>query len=285
MITLRALQPYKDDSGNEIVYDGVPVKGRVIVRFSGTNNRLVVAADAKIIELRAQFVGDGGSAEILPTSRPRTGLRFSLRVGHESHIRIGENVGSQGRTLISAVEGADVAIGNDCMLATGIEIRTDDSHPIYSVRSGKRVNTSESISIGDHVWLAKHAVVMGGVEIGSGSVVGFRSIVTGSIPNNCIAVGAPARVVKNDIVWERPMLARRRPGQTGPGPGEKSERYWKLTSGVAGEAAPLILRRATTRSSRLGRFVPAAIRPAARRWVRRARSTAAQLRHTLRRAR
>ncbi|NHB85708.1 acyltransferase [Tessaracoccus sp. HDW20] len=131
--------------------------------------------------------------------------------------------------MITAIEGADVTIGDDCMLATGIEIRSDDAHPIYSVKTGERVNMAQSIVIGNHVWIAKHVAIMGGVRIGSGSVIGYRSIVTSDVANNAIAVGAPARVVRRDIAWERPMMLNRAQGDVLPAPGEKSEQNWATT--------------------------------------------------------
>lgn len=238
MSTVRVLASYRDDDGNEIVYEGAPLTEHISVKFYGKNNRLRIADNAKIVWLSVDFAGDGGEVTILPTSQPRAGLRLSLRVGYGSRIHIGENVGTTNQTFISAVEGASVDIGYDCMIATGVEIRTDDAHPIYGVRTGKRVNTTESIVIGDHVWLAKNAVVLGGVSIGSGSVIGFGSIVTRSVPNNCIAAGVPARVVKRHIAWERPVLRTRRSGQNVPGPNEKNEQFWNMTQESVPDVVP-----------------------------------------------
>ena len=115
------------------------------------------------------------------------------------------------------------------MFAGGVELRTDDAHAIYDVRSGERINVSKTIVIGEHVWIAKHAVVMGGVSIGDGTVVGYRSLVTSDLPNNCVAVGSPARVVRRDIAWERPQVHRFPEGQRTPPGGRKSPQYWNLT--------------------------------------------------------
>ncbi len=229
MRVINVLEPYADRDGNRVIFEGEPVRQKVRITFRGQGNVLRVAPNARIVELGVEFAGDGSIVDILPTSLPRTGLRFGLRLGHNSGIRIGENVGSQGRTMITAVEGSDVTIGDDCMLAMGIEIRSDDAHPIYDVRTGERINMGQSITIGDHVWIAKHATIMGGVQIGSGSVVGYRSIVTSDVPNNTIAVGAPARVVRRDIAWERPKVLFRQEGEVLPRDGERTEAHWQLT--------------------------------------------------------
>ncbi|GEM_PF-785978 len=243
MRTLNVLEPYADRDGNRIVYTGEPVREKISITFHGRDNVLTVAPNAKIVELGVDFGGDGAVVEILPTSVPRTGLRFGMRLGHDSGVRIGENVGSQGRTMISAVEGSDVIIGDDCMLAMGIEIRSDDAHPIYDVRTGQRINMGQSVTIGDHVWIAKHATVMGGVRIGSGSVVGYRSIVTSDIPNNSIAAGSPARVIRRDIAWERPMVVSRHGDDVLPRDGEKTEEHWRLTEDTLPDSWPLTVRR------------------------------------------
>jgi acetyltransferase-like isoleucine patch superfamily enzyme len=226
---VSTLEPYQDGAGNEIVFDGTPIAKKIDIQFFGRGNRLVVAPEATVVNLRVMFRGDNGVVEIGRSTPGRNGMRFNLRVGHDSRVEIGENVGCQSPVFVSAVEGTSVRIGADVMFANGVELRTDDAHAIYDVRSGERVNVSQSITIGEHVWIAKQAVIMGGVSIGDGSVVGYRSIVTSDLPNNCVAVGAPARVVRRDIAWERPQVHRFPLGQRTPPGGRKSERYWNLT--------------------------------------------------------
>ena len=229
MIQLTTLEPYADALGNEVVYAGPAITEGVLIVLHGRNNRLVVAHYAAIVDLGVQFFGDGSVVEIGGTKLRRTGLRLAIRVGHDSGVRIGENVGSQGRTVITAVEGCDVTIGDDCMIAIGVEIRSDDAHPIFDVRTGERVNFAQSVAVGNHVWIAKFATIMGGVRVGDGAVIGFRSIVTADVPNNAVAVGAPARVVRRDIAWERSKLLRRRSGEPGLLPNEKQETFWNLS--------------------------------------------------------
>ncbi|WP_313477375.1 polysaccharide pyruvyl transferase family protein [Microbacterium sp.] len=228
---IRELAEYADDRGNRIFYEkGAVPNAKFFVRFRGERNTLRIHRGAKIVDLKADFVGDDGLLEIEATTKPRKGILLTARLGYECTVSIGPDTGFETPAFISAAEGASVTIGEDCMFATAVELRVDDSHAIYDVRTGKRANPSRDISIGNHVWLGKHVVVMSGATIGDGSVIGFRSIVTRDIPNNCVAAGAPARVVRRDVAWERPLLAGRRPGVDELGPGEKkTESWWNLT--------------------------------------------------------
>ncbi|OGT51115.1 MAG: hypothetical protein A3E84_04705 [Gammaproteobacteria bacterium RIFCSPHIGHO2_12_FULL_42_13] len=45
--------------------------------------------------------------------------------------------------------------------------------------------------------------ILKGVTIGNGSIVAANSVVTKSIPENCIAAGNPAKVIRTNIHWER----------------------------------------------------------------------------------
>ncbi len=53
--------------------------------------------------------------------------------------------------------------------------------------------------VDSNVWIGCGCVVLAGMEIGSGSVIGANSTVNGSIPENSIAVGSPARRIKGRL--------------------------------------------------------------------------------------
>ena len=98
-------------------------------------------------------------------------------------------------------EATNIYIGEDCMFAAGVTIRTSDQHPIY--RQSRHINKAADITIKNHVWLGAKSVIMKGVEVGAGSIVGYGSIVTKKIPDNSVAVGNPAVAIKDDITWKR----------------------------------------------------------------------------------
>ncbi|MGO1590533.1 MAG: polysaccharide pyruvyl transferase family protein [Ancrocorticia sp.] len=227
---VRVLKRYKDQKGNRIEYDGPPISTNIDIQFQGSNNVLRIANPVMIGSLSAIFTGNEGFVSIAETTKKRTGLRFDLVIREKSSIRIGANVGAETKALVRASGGASVIIGNDCMLASNVEIATDEDHAIYDTVTGSRTNPARDITIGEHVWLGKHAAVSGGVTIGSGSIVGFRSIVTKDIPNNVVAAGAPARVVRENVAWERPTLAKTEPGtNTVPSGQRANESFWNPT--------------------------------------------------------
>lgn len=162
----------------------------------------------------------------------KRGFSASVRVGNNSSVVIGQGVSSTSPVVVSAVEGTVVTIGNDVMFATGNQVRSDDAHPIFDVITGDRLNFAKDITIGDHVWLAWGASLLGGSVVGEGSVIGANSLVKGVIPNNVVAVGAPAKVIRKDIAWERPHIGMTPPYYF-PNVDVLEERsiYWRMTEG------------------------------------------------------
>src|SRR5690606_41218530 len=67
--------------------------------------------------------------------------------------------------ILSASEGTRLVLGEDCMLASEVQLRTDDAHPIFDVHTGLRINPAEDIVIGAHVWLAYGVRCLGGARI------------------------------------------------------------------------------------------------------------------------
>lgn len=227
MVVLNVLTAYEDDNNNRIVYDGPDIPG-VRIEFTGRSNTLTVGSEPRVNRLTIMFDCDNG---VMTMQGSRFGS-FSgfIRIGQDSTVRLGQNVTTTNTCVISAVEGTSVTIGHDVMLASENEIRADDGHAIFDIHSDQRVNKSADITVGNHVWLAKRAVLLGGASIGDGSVIGFGSLVSGPIPNNCVAVGSPARVVRRDVAWERPHLSRARPYYKPDGSTVAKSAYWHPTS-------------------------------------------------------
>ncbi|WP_144268041.1 acyltransferase [Demequina sp. NBRC 110055] len=179
---------------------------------------------AKLEGLDVSFDCNGGTMRIGDNPRGRK-VTVTARIGEDSTIDLGDDLSTTGKLAMSVAEGGSIRIAAGVMVAAECQIRADDAHLIFSVHTGKRVNPVKDIEIGEHVWLGMRSVVLGGARIERGSVIGLGSVVTGHIPNNCIAVGAPARVVRHDIAWERTHLTLRTP-------------YYKPDAASLGELSP-----------------------------------------------
>ena len=104
-----------------------------------------------------------------------------------------------------------VSVGNYTAIADNVYISDNNNHPVNpNYRKYMRmVGDDESrlwkhsafapVIIGDNCWIGRNVSIMKGVTIGDNCVIAANSVVTKSIPSNCIAAGNPAKVVKTDI--------------------------------------------------------------------------------------
>lgn len=94
-----------------------------------------------------------------------------------------------------------VKIGDDVLIASKVFI-TDHNHGSFSdeheimLPPAKRALSSRAVIIGDKVWLGENVVVLPGVTIGVGSIIGASAVVSRDIPPYSVAVGNPAKVIK-----------------------------------------------------------------------------------------
>jgi acetyltransferase-like isoleucine patch superfamily enzyme len=119
---------------------------------------------------------------------------FSAGVYLGNNISIGKNVSC------IASPPHSIEIGNDCLIAKGCFIRTDD-HVFQTTKSPFRQQGRKgtSISIGSNVWLGVNVVILKNTKIGANTVIGACSLVNCTIPAGVVAVGIPAKPIKSII--------------------------------------------------------------------------------------
>ncbi len=105
--------------------------------------------------------------------------------------------------FFSLQEPYKLIIGRDCMISAGVWIVVSDMHAIRDVDTGERLNPGGDVIIDDHIWLGFRSIVLKGVHIGQGSVIGAGATVTHDIPEHCMAVGVPAKIIRERISWTR----------------------------------------------------------------------------------
>lgn len=99
-----------------------------------------------------------------------------------------------------------ITIGSNVLIVSNVQIYTA-AHPVELVERLTPNWNAESggyfchtyalpVTIGDGCWIGGGAIILPGVTIGRGTVTGAGSVVTKDIPDNCVAVGNPCRVIR-----------------------------------------------------------------------------------------
>jgi acetyltransferase-like isoleucine patch superfamily enzyme len=128
----------------------------------------------------------GPGLRMSPSVSMRNGERITLgrevHVGERSCLWAGDSTGR-------------ITLGDNALLGPEVFITASN----YGVVAGKPVMYQDKVEadvvIGAGAWLGVRVTVLPGVVIGDGAVVGAGSVVTKSLPPNCIAAGVPAKVV------------------------------------------------------------------------------------------
>jgi acetyltransferase-like isoleucine patch superfamily enzyme len=116
-------------------------------------------------------------------------------------IHIKEHVHISRGSYVNGI--GNVIIGNDCMIGPNVIIISGThNYNDVTIPIRKQGSLKKQIVIEDNVWLAANVNVMPGVTIGEGSVIGAGAVVTKDIPSFSIAVGVPARIIKNRKNYE-----------------------------------------------------------------------------------
>jgi len=146
---------------------------------------------------RASVAEDAGARSLL--------VELLGTLGEDAYVKpplfvdYGENVHIGPRTFVNynltALDVATITIGADCQLGPGVQLLTP-THPVEPGPRRDKLEAALPIVLGDNVWLGGGVIVCPGVTIGDNTVVGAGAVVTRDLPANVVAVGNPARVVR-----------------------------------------------------------------------------------------
>ena len=152
----------------------------LLVRYNATAHDAQDERDAILIELLGD-VGEG--AVIRPPFLCEYGTRVTVGAGTFANYDL------------LMLDVAPITIGSSCQIATRVQFLTA-THPIDPEPRRMGWESAEPIVVGDNVWLGGGAIVCPGVTIGDDTVVGAGAIVTRDLPAGVVAVGSPARVLR-----------------------------------------------------------------------------------------
>lgn len=206
---IRILRPVKQIRhnqihGNENSVEDLGNSYSVIYDIIGNHNKIFIDVDALITDLKFHIRGDNHCIYIGKKSKIKSGVFWMEDCNGE--LIIGNGTTIESAHLAVTEPNKKIVIGENCMLSTGINIRTGDSHSIIDQVTLKRINYAEDISIGNHVWIGANATILKGCNIGENSIIATGAIVTKDVGPNSIVGGIPAVVIKNGVSWKRERI-------------------------------------------------------------------------------
>lgn len=147
-----------------------------------------------LIEIGDNFYFTSGKS-LNPLSR---NIKGCISVNEKAILKIGNNVGISSACLWCS---NSITIGNNVKIGGNSILLDTDAHSLNYIDRRKFItdieNTiSKPIVIEDDVLIGTQCLILKGVRIGKNSIIGGGSVVTKDIPENCIACGNPAKVVK-----------------------------------------------------------------------------------------
>jgi maltose O-acetyltransferase len=153
-------------------------------------------------ELCAAYNADGGAAradrgkilaELLGSVGEGVNIRPPFLCDYGTRISIGD------RTFVNFnavfLDAAPITVGSDVQIGPNVQLLTP-AHELDTERRRAGWEKGLPITIGDNVWLGGGVIVCPGVTIGENSVVGAGAVVTKDLPPGVLAVGNPARVIR-----------------------------------------------------------------------------------------
>jgi acetyltransferase-like isoleucine patch superfamily enzyme len=184
------------------------VAQKTLPRFANQSRNVSIELPRRIVNPERIFMGDdvslGPNALLIAvTGYPGVTMQHpdtrERKQKFDSHISIGNRVTSTGQLQMAAM--SRITIEDDVMFATNVNI-TDGFHGFTHTKEAYKYQELfriQPIIIRQGCWIGQNVVICPGVTIGRMTIVGANSVVTKSLPDRCIAVGSPARVIK---LWD-----------------------------------------------------------------------------------
>lgn len=143
----------------------------------------VLDYDAREAAIHELFGSTGENPSVLPV--------FNCDYGKNIHV--GDTFLANYNVTILDI--GPVNIGNDVMIGPGTLITTVN-HPLSPKGCRNHLGIMRPVTIGSDVWIGGNATILPGVTIGNNVVIAAGAVVTKDIPDNCVAGGVPARIIK-----------------------------------------------------------------------------------------
>jgi maltose O-acetyltransferase len=137
-------------------------------------------------------------AKLIPNAPANLYIEPPFHCDYGYNIYAGENVYFNVNCVVLDV--MPIKLGSNVFCAPGVQIYTA-THPLDAEFRRSKEN-AEPVTIGDDCWIGGGAIICPGVTIGNRCVIGAGAVVTKDIPDDSLAVGNPAKVIRKLNVAE-----------------------------------------------------------------------------------
>lgn len=131
--------------------------------------------------------------ELLGSCGDNVNINQPFRCDYGCNIRVGENFFANFNFTV--LDEALVTIGGNALIGPNVSIYTA-CHPLDRALRDTFAEWAEPVTIGDSVWIGGGTTILPGVTIGTNVVIGAGSVVTKDLPDNVVAAGNPARIIR-----------------------------------------------------------------------------------------
>ncbi len=118
-------------------------------------------------------------------------VKYAKKVG----VNMGEGIHIYGKVRW-CTEPWIITLGNNVHITEGVNFITHDGGTLLYRDKVADLEITKPIVVGDNVYIGNDVIILPGVTIGSNVVIGAGAVVSRDIPDNSVAVGVPARVIK-----------------------------------------------------------------------------------------
>ena len=153
-----------------------------------------------------RMLGSGSLAFFCDVGNEYVALQDIYLRSHNQLLFWGRGASAVGLSMEIDGTGASVAIGDDALISGGVWIRNHDMHAIHDLTTGAAIGRPAVNTVLErHVWLGQDAMLLQTERVGTGAIVGARSLVKGRVPPRVAVAGTPARVIRDNISWGRDL--------------------------------------------------------------------------------
>ena len=126
-------------------------------------------------------------------------VAYAKKVG----VNMGQNVHIYGNVRWST-EPWIITLGDNVHITDGVKFITHDGGTLLFRDRVPDLEITKPITVGNNVYIGNNVILMAGAKVGNNVVIGAGAVVTKEIPDNSVAVGVPARVIKTaDAYFEK----------------------------------------------------------------------------------